>query len=294
MRFAVTADLHWGINAAGDAATRQMIAYLTATPPEVLILAGDVGAGADFERCLEQFEQLNCRKALVPGNHDIWVSQPDERGDSWQVYHSVLPALCARHGFHYLDQAPLLLPEIDAAVVGTINWYDYSWSSDRLPDFASDWEERLRNKRFLRGRHNDGRFVRWQHSDVSFTALAVATLERHLTEALAHVGKVVLVTHHPAFEGLNFPVTLPPHLDQLLWKAFSGNRALVKVIERYAEHIAVIFSGHTHKECHNDVFGIPGYNIGGDYGWKRLLEFCWPKLEMRATPFTGDAAGTSD
>src|SRR5205085_3754442 len=112
----------------GDAATRSLVAALAAEPPGLLILAGDIGAGAEFEPCLALFDGLDCRKALVPGNHDIWVTEDDPRGDSLAVYRERLPALAAEHGFHDLDRGPLVLPEAGLAVVGSINWYDYSWA----------------------------------------------------------------------------------------------------------------------------------------------------------------------
>jgi len=45
-----------------------------------------------------------------------------------------------------------------------------------LAEYFPDWQDRLVTKRFTRGRHNDARFVRWQHDDVSFTAEVVAVL----------------------------------------------------------------------------------------------------------------------
>src|SRR5262245_41341725 len=117
LRLAVTADLHWGINRAGDAATRRLVEFLRSAPPDVLVLAGDVGAGDEFEPCLALFADLPGRKALVPGNHDIWVRADDARGDSLQVYERHLPRLCTDYGFHYLDQGTLLLPEADLALV---------------------------------------------------------------------------------------------------------------------------------------------------------------------------------
>jgi len=291
MQIAITADLHWGIKPDGDASTRRLVDHLASRVPDLLILAGDIGAGDDFERCLELFDGFRCRKALVPGNHDIWVTSDDSRGDSWRVYSEHLPRLCREHGFHYLDNEPLIFADADLAIVGSMNWYDYSWSIDRLPEFAPDWEERLRNKRFLRGRHNDGRFVRWQYTDASFTELAVATLQRHLEQALAQVRQAILVTHHPAFEGLNFPTILPPHLDQLLWKAFSGNRSLERVIERYADRIALVFSGHTHKARENQFGRIRGLNIGGDYGWKRILRVNWPERTIDVVEFHVEECG---
>src|SRR5437588_593357 len=81
--------------------------------------------------------------------------------------------------------------------------------------------DRLRTKRFLRGRHNDGNFVRWPRDDVTFTAEVVAALGDHLRAALAAVGRAIVVTHHPPFSGLTFPrPAAPAHLDGLLWDAF--------------------------------------------------------------------------
>jgi 3',5'-cyclic AMP phosphodiesterase CpdA len=276
-RLAITADLHWGVRDTGDAATRLLVAGLSDRPPDVLVLGGDVGAGDDFERCLELFDGLTCRKALVPGNHDIWVEENDRRGDSLSVYREYLPRLCAEHGFTYLDQTPLLLPEAGLALVGSINWYDYSWSIDRLPAVLPDWEERLRTKRFSRGRHNDGRFVRWPLDDIRFTAEVVALLERHLEMVLAQVAQAIVITHHPPFYGLNFPrPDEPPSPDALLWDAFGGNRSIETLLTRHAAHIPFAFCGHTHRARANTWHGIQGHNVGGDYHFKRLLMLDWP------------------
>lgn len=287
LSIALTADLHWGIREPGDAATRRMLADLRERPPDLLILAGDVGAGDDFERCLALFADLPSRKALVPGNHDVWVSSADERGDSWRVYSEHLPRLSAQFGFHYLDHGPLVLPDAGVAIVGTMNWYDYSWGIEDLPKFADDWEERLELMRFTRGSHNDRRFVRWPYTDGGFTAHCVATFERHLGDALGRVEKAIVVTHHPACRALNYPPERPPHLDQILWRAFSGNTSLERVLERAAPRLTRIFSGHTHKACDNTFVGVPCHNIGGDYGWKRLLTLDWPGGAIEAREYRG-------
>src|SRR5262245_10377630 len=127
LSLAITADLHWGSHENGDEATRLLLAHLRHQPPDVLILAGDIGAGENFEKCLALFDDLACGKALIPGNHDIWVADNDARGDSLQVYRDYLPSVSAQHGFHYLDQGAFRVKEADLALVGSINWYDYSW-----------------------------------------------------------------------------------------------------------------------------------------------------------------------
>jgi 3',5'-cyclic AMP phosphodiesterase CpdA len=290
LRLAITADLHWGINQLGDAATEGLLAFLQGQPPDVLVLAGDVGAGPHFDQCLALFSGLPCRKALVPGNHDIWVQEKDPRGDSLQVYEEYLPALCARFGFDYLDSGPMWFPEADLALVGSINWYDYSWSIDQLRQQVPDWEVRLKTKVFSRGRHNDARFVRWPLDDGSFTARVVAALDQHLQEALRRVGHAIVITHHPAFAGLSFPYSGPPTPDGLLWYAFSGNRQLEAVLERDAQRIPFVFCGHTHRERENQLGAIRGINIGGDYHFKRMILLDWP--ERRLEPHTfGDPEG---
>lgn len=287
LRIAVTADLHWGVRDSGDAATRLLLAELYDRPPDVLVLAGDVGAGDDFQRCLELFDGLSIRKALVPGNHDVWVGDNDRRGDSLTVYNEHLPRLCAEHGFVYLDQQPLVIPEAELALVGSINWYDYSWSIDKLRVALPEWEERLRDKRFSRGRHNDGRFVRWPLDDVRFTAAAVGRLEQHIDEALRQVPRAIVITHHPPFYGLNFPrpADQPPSTDALLWDAFGGNQAMEALLARHAEHIAFAFCGHTHRARDNNLHAIRGYNVGGDYHFKRMLTLDWPTGSVAAGEF---------
>jgi predicted phosphohydrolase len=286
LRLAVTADLHWGIRPRGDEATRLLISFLEADPPDLLVLAGDVGAGDDFGPCLELFARLPCRKALVPGNHDLWVRADDSRGDSLRVYREYLPALSAAHGFHYLDAGPLLLPEAGLALVGSVNWYDYSWSLDALRRLFPEEEGRLLTKRFTRGRHNDANYVRWPLDDVTFAAEVVTTLGDHLRAALAAVPRAVVVTHHPPYYGLTFPRPAPPvHLDGLLWDAFSGNRALEELLCRHESQVAFAFCGHTHRARENDLGAIRGYNVGGDYHFKRLLCLDWPGGTVEAHTF---------
>jgi 3',5'-cyclic AMP phosphodiesterase CpdA len=286
MRIAITADLHWGPHTVGNAATLRLRDFLRAEPPDLLILAGDIGAGdPSFGECLELFADLPGRKALVPGNHDIWVQANDARGDSLDVYRQHLPNLAEQHGFAYLDAGPLLLPEASLAIVGTMNWYDYSWALAELRRTFPDEEARLTTKVFTRGRHNDARFVRWPLDDRRFTAEVVQTFERHLRTALEEAAHAVIVTHHPPFAGLNWPREGPPSLDSLLWVAFSGNQTLEALLQRHAERIPFAFCGHTHRARQNTLGPIRGYNIGGDYHFKRLLMLDWPAGNVQEHEF---------
>jgi predicted MPP superfamily phosphohydrolase len=287
LRIAVTADLHFGTrHTAGVRTTHDLVTRLRELNPDLLILAGDIGAGDDFDRCLELFEPLSARKATVPGNHDIWVRSDDARGDSFDVYDRHLPAVCRAHGFVYLDHEPLLLPESDLAVVGSINWYDYTWDNDLLRAAAPhDWAERLRTKRFTRGQHNDANYVRWGFNDVSFTERVVSRLTADLDAALARFGQVIVVAHHPPLRGLLYPVEEPPPLDALLWRAFSGNARLEQVLTARSRRVPLVFCGHTHAARQCTVEGMCGFNVGGDYHFKRLLWVDWPEGEVQAEEF---------
>jgi 3',5'-cyclic AMP phosphodiesterase CpdA len=285
LRLAVTADLHWGHNRLGDQATLLLRDALLASPPDVLILGGDVGTGHHFAECLTLFADLPCLKALVPGNHDIWVLEDDPRGDSLTLYREGLATQCAARGFHYLDgDGPLHLGG-GLAVVGSINWYDYSWSLDWLRANLLEYEERLRTKRFDRGRHNDARFVRWPLDDVRFTAQVVETFGRHLDAAFQEADRALVVTHHPAFYGLSFPGERSETVDRYLWDAFTGNAALERLLTAHAERIPLVFSGHTHRSREGALGVIRGFNVGGDYHFKRLLTVEWPSGEVSSHLF---------
>jgi predicted phosphohydrolase len=246
----------------------------------VLVLGGDVGTGSRFGECLALFADLSCRKALIPGNHDVWVP-PDAEADSLHRYEQDLPQLAAANGFHYLDQAPLILPEAQLALVGSINWYDYSWAQEAIRRLFPAEEDRLASKRFTRGRHNDANFVRWPLDDPSFTARVVTAFERQLTDALSQVPRAIVITHHPAIYELGFPhAGQPMLLDSYLWDAFCGNARLESFLVHHAEHVPLVFSGHTHRARSTCVAGMRGFNVGGDYHFKRLLCLDWPEGKL--------------
>lgn len=285
LQLAITADLHWG-HRKGSEATQLLAAYLRQRVPDVLILAGDLGTGGHFEECLQLFADLPCVKALVPGNHDLWVPPEETTYDSLDLYERLLPQTAARHAFRYLDHGPLVFAAADLALVGSVNWYDYSWGLEGIRTYYPDEEHRLHSKRFSRGKHNDANFVRWPLDDVGFTSLVTATLERHLEQAAAQVGRLLVVTHHPPFYGLSFPRSGPPVLlDSFLWDAFAGNIGVEQLLQRHTDRIAFAFCGHTHCARENTWEGIRGYNVGSDYPFKRLLWLDWPSGTVEAHQF---------
>ncbi len=283
---AFAADLHWGHDPRGDEATQQLAAFLHAHPPDVLLLGGDIGTAHFFAECLRHFKDLPGRKALVPGNHDIWVKGEADEPNSLQLYQDQLPRIAVEHGFTYLDNEPLYLPEADLAIVGSMNWYDYTWSIEEIRRDHPEELHRLESKRFTRGRHNDANFVQWPLTDSAFTTQVVDRLESQLLAAMDRTGHIILLTHHPSFPGISFPRSDGPHfLDELLWDAFGGNRRLQEFMTKHADRIDFAFCGHTHRAREGNLGPIRGYNIGGDYHFKRLLLLDWPARTVEAHVF---------
>ena len=95
-----------------------------------------------------------------------------------------------------------------------------------------------------------------------------------------------MVTHHPPFYGLSFPRPgEPATTDAWLWDAFSGNRALEELLRAHDDHVRFAFCGHTHRARENTLGRIRGYNVGGDYHFKRMLTLDWPDGTVEAHVF---------
>lgn len=283
MKIAITADLHYGLRAAWDESILRLVEHVRGDPPDVLVIAGDIGVGRHFGRCLALFDGIACQKALVPGNHDLWVSDDFPDDDSLALHRYRLPQLAGERGFHYLGHGPLTLGD-DLAVAGTINWYDYSWA-DRaaLERLLPNYDHALRNKLFVGGWHNDGKRVVWPQTDGTFTHEVVDRFEGQILECTAP--NIIAVTHHPPFRGLEYPKDGPMTADDHLWMGYTGNTRIEAVLAREAARIPFAFCGHTHRACETLWNGIRGFNVGGDYGWKRLLTLDWPGGTVKAREF---------
>jgi 3',5'-cyclic AMP phosphodiesterase CpdA len=265
MRLAVTADLHWGLDPRGDAATRELARAVAELEADVFAIAGDIGEQEAFAGCLSLFASLKCPRLLVPGNHDVWTREPD--GDSRRLYHVDLPRAAADAGFHYLDDAPWNAGD-GLAIVGSMNWYDYSFADPAVEQEHPDAPVMYRAKLFPKGAHNDGRFVRFGMSDEEFTGLVVERFRAQLAE-LPATERVITIQHHPPVRELFYPTPLTTTY-QRFWLAYTGNRRMSDAVLS-DPRIEVVICGHTHAACIADVAGKRCLNIGGDYHFKRLL-----------------------
>lgn len=277
MKLAITADLHWGISAKGDRCTERLAQRVMQLAPDVLILLGDTGVEEELGACLARFESMRGMKLLVAGNHCIWSHT---RGvNSMTIYREIIPATAKEHGFFYLDEQPWLAEDRSLAIVGNISWYDYSHASPVIAAKYPNAEAMYRRKEFFNGRHNDGQYVRLGKSDAEFTQDVLARLQSHLDDMTQRAECLLAAIHHPPFPELFFPMKAAPSDDELMWLAYTSNRAIAELLPRYPK-LRYVFCGHTHAARAATVGHIRAFNIGGNYDWKRLAVLDHPAGEV--------------
>jgi 3',5'-cyclic AMP phosphodiesterase CpdA len=266
MRVAFTSDLHIDITAHN----RKLLPYLAdeieRLSPDALVLAGDIANTLlGWEFALQAFGRLGIMKLIVPGNHDIWIESKrafEKSRDSTWKYNVALPASCARHGFHYLPQHPLLAG--DVWFVGSLGWYDYSFRDERL-------EGSIGIRDYERGAYelniwNDSRYAVWLRDpnssnwrirklrlrDSEICSLMVASLERDLERIPPDIAKVVVALHTSPFLSCIERKRLPDFFD-----AYEGCTRVGEVLARCATRRAVtVISGHRHKALNITEQGV--------------------------------------
>ncbi|MHC5080571.1 MAG: metallophosphoesterase [Planctomycetota bacterium] len=283
---AVTADIHWGLSAAGDRSTRALVRVLEKVSPDVVVLAGDTGAGEALEKGLSLFRHLPAQKLLIAGNHDLWALE--EGMDSLELYSHDLARAAAAGGFKYLDDGPWIAPDRSLAVVGSVNWYDYSFAPPAILKKYPNAQEIFERKLFTKSRHNDGRFIKFGMSDEEFTGLIVKRVEEHLQEASQRAEAICLVTHHPAIPELFRPLPPEPEDDDLIWGAYMGNVRMRDLVMNTPK-VRYVFSGHTHIPHRARAGRIEAVNVGSDYQRKMLALLHHPSGQIGIKGFPPEA-----
>lgn len=280
MKIALTADLHWNVSTRGDRNTRRLADRVVELNPEILVLVGDTGVEEEMAKGLALFREFKGAKLLVAGNHCLWCDRRSP--NSLEIYQKVIVETAEYFGFHYLDKQPWLAADHSFAIVGNISWYDYSYASPVIAVKYPDCQEIYRRKEFLNGWHNDGRYVRLGMSDADFTRLVLAKLKNDLDDMSRRAEMIVAAIHHPPYPELFYPLRAKPSDDDLIWLAYTSNRAIADLLPRYLK-LRYVFCGHTHFARHARIGQIHAYNIGGNYHWKRLalLDLVSNKVEFQ-------------
>jgi predicted phosphodiesterase len=282
MRLLVTADLHFNHRVSRPLA-EEMIAEMNSAGGDGVLVIGDTAAadGDLLEQCLLRFTTRG-PKLFVAGNHELWT----HGADSYALFSTELPRRVRALGWHWLEGDPFVAG--DAAVVGSVGWYDYSFAqpslgiprrfyerkvspgaAERLDEHA-DLLERSDDlspaAREVVARWNDGRFVKLGRSDEAFLDERLTELRRSL-QRVSSVPRVTAALHHLPFREL-----LPPS-RQAQWdfsKAYLGSERIGALLQEFP-NVTRLFCGHSHLARSADVAGIHAVNIGSGYRWKTFV-----------------------
>lgn len=211
---------------------------------DLLVCAGDLSHHSLQVRTFLASITLQCPRAWLPGNHDVWVIDPETEGDTPDHrYRVTLPALSEAVGWHYLPSGPLLVGGL--TVVGTTGWFTGAGFSEWFDGDADDRDEAL-------------------------AARFAADLEQAISDAPA-ASRLIVVTHH-----VPYPACLPrPNADR-----GDHSARIAEVIARHTERIELVIHGHKHRRygptriegvtyiAH--PFGYPGQHGGPGDGLRVL------------------------
>ncbi len=254
IRIAATSDLHFDpdnkvltpptlIAAAADA----FLAQQQNQPPDLVILAGDLGHGRrNFQECVEIFTKRCKNVAVIAGNHDVW-RDPEEEHTSWHMWEHELPRICRDVGAIWLEQQDIQLGAL--RVVGSMAWYDYSGIPDTFVKYKRDPDLVRQLKRML---NNDANWIDWSYSDLDFAAI----LRRQLIE------RIQKAQDDPAVKAIAVATHVPILWEQMetknddeawsLSNAYFGHMTLGEAV-RNVEKLRLVLSGHTHIGKHGVI-----------------------------------------
>jgi predicted phosphohydrolase len=260
-RVLVTADLHFGLYAAGDECTLKLAEFVRNSDAEVFALAGDV-ADADtqcFKTCLDLFASFRGTKLVTPGNHDLWTTA----AGSSEKYRQILPTIAADCGFRMLDVGPAVLGR--TGFIGNIGWYDYSFRSSELSVSLDQYRQKE-----LPGvcMWNDARFIDWDMTDEEFTDKCVRKLQSTYRSIEPRVHTVVAVLHHVPFAELLYDRSSAAFE---FCRAFLGSERLGRILLDCPK-VRYVFCGHRHGPAAAARGGLEAFSVGSEYRVKRLLD----------------------
>lgn len=287
MKLVAVADLHY--TPARRARLSALASAMCHAGADALLFAGDfVGGAADrLEEALALFAEYTGPKLMVAGNHDLWQQHPPFA--TWTRYQQTIAAAAREHGFHYLDEEPLVIGKV--GFVGSIGWYDYSFrhlaepragvratpirvagSAGGGPRFvavagaqAVSWSELTSEDYRHKGlvwqadgaphvaTWSDAAHLDWQRSDRDMAEHFARRMATQLEQVAGVARRVVAVTHFvpfPEFVGPDIP-----DVTRAFARAYLGSPLMGQVLGECEQLAAVVF-GHRHRQEVRQVNGV--------------------------------------
>lgn len=282
MKLIATADIHFN-HPRSQALAGPLIQQINRTEADVLLLVGDTAAadGPALEQCLSMFTFAG-PKLFVAGNHELWTHGPD----SHALLIDELPRRVRNAGWQWLQTEPFI--HEDAAIVGSVGWYDYSMVSAhlgiplrfyehkvspgaaiRLGDMAPllEGDDIPDSAREVVARWNDGKNVHLHRTDQQFCRELLDLLASQLA-AIEPDRRIIAAIHH-----LPFAELLPPQASAQ-WefaKAYLGSTAFGQLLKQY-DNCTHLLCGHSHLPGQQMARHIHAINIGSGYRQKMYVQ----------------------
>ena len=268
-----TADLHLNINAtnprSGRSAMEDFAEAILREKPDVVVVAGDIGAAGHAARHLTEIRNAvgNRPLAITLGNHDFWLSSIGHAQFSHldQVVTRFWREPARDLDIVLLDRKNLDLGEI--VVAGCYGHFDLGHAEPGLQVGGVEVTEAIYLSGGMDGLFwNDFRFIPNCATRIQEEAMEQASGLACRMDAAITSGKRLLVAVHTCpWRELNGHPLSGDESDILA--AYSGNSLLGKEIERRAGHVDFLVCGHTHVPVpEQELHSIRCLNVGADYG----------------------------
>ncbi len=286
MKLLVTSDVHVEKHKSTNLLNmcKQIHEIIEQNPSEEIVFAilGDVTQNLlTLHDYLAKFSSLEIPKLFVAGNHDIWSQKslrdsPYSSLDSLEIYTSVLPEICKKNGFQYLDQKPYIVNRV--GIIGNIGWYDFSffspveppvskhfsfvrrnsnlefnWSEMRYEDLVNKqlWANDKHHKPVRICAWNDFLYIKWPKGmdDIDFCHMCYRTINKQFQEIDSSIDHLIFLSHHVLFENC---ICRYPSYEKEFYNAYRGCKFLGDFVIMHPK-LRKVLCGHTH---HPGIFKI--------------------------------------
>ena len=244
MRIGVTSDIHTDITTANRWIVKHLVNAAHEASLDVLVICGDVSPNLlELSRALLAFQELDCKKLFVAGNHDIWVF---EKNVTSEQKYKIIDDICLECDFHHLGKEAFVIGQV--GFCGTIGWYDYSFKLEKY-EFS---ESQYARKRLYNSVWNDVVYAKWDCSDKELAHRFEMELQSQIDSIKDEVSHIAVVTHHLPFQE---SVIYRGELPWDFFSAFMGSKGLGKICVNEPLVKYALF-GHSHFKSHQQINGI--------------------------------------
>lgn len=269
MKVAYTSDIHSDITMNNRLLIPHLVNRIKEIRPDVFVIAGDVSNYLDnLDSTLKQFNELECLKVMIPGNHDVWIESNNSvrKGkDSVYKYRQAIPQICKSNGFLYPIDEPYIIN--DTAIVGNIGWYDFSFTDSRLA-LKYSFMDYARGT-FDEGEWNDSKYAVWLKEPNSSNwkerqkrfrnneifEMLFDELKAVVQQIPESVEKLLIVLHTAPFKDCILSKDIPCPFD-----AYEGSGRIGEFISSVSKGSNVsVICGHRHKKLFLEIENVKLY-----------------------------------